>query len=294
MTERNKKKRRIQGVETHPPEIKRSWFKSNLFWVAVGSIGALLSGIMAVVSDAADKPAPAIQQNNNGGSNNVNGSNNVHVQGDNVRSGGGAVTNNSNNNNVTNNNSHNTTNINITPEALRSLTNAQDRLRTKAFPVEDYIDRSVHRVAGSLNVAVAVQGLPDSGRMLDAMHHALLQREMAVIPLFRAKFRQDGTARRLFAGDAALAANLRLREFVDSVLLAEFHFAGPAQLVEDNMYIREAVLEVRAIDPSSGEIRKTLAIREKGGGPTAEQSSENALTRLEQSIEDNISGWNWA
>jgi hypothetical protein len=80
---------------------------------------------------------------------------------------------------------------------------------------------------------------------------------------------------------------------VDSVLLAEFRFAGPAQRDQGGLYIREGVLEVHAIDPSSGEVRKVLEIREKGGGATAEQSSENALTRLEESIENDLSGWNW-
>src|SRR5262249_55144829 len=121
-----------------------------------------------------------------------------------------------------------------------------------AFPTEQYIDRGVHRVAGTFNVAVAVQGLPNSTPLLEAIHRALIDRDMSVIPLFRAKFQQDGTARRLFGGDAGLAANLKLRDYVDSVLLAEFRFVGPAQLVQGDVYIREAVLEVHAIDPSSG------------------------------------------
>jgi hypothetical protein len=165
--------------------------------------------------------------------------------------------------------------------------------RSAPFPAEQYIDRGVHRVAGTFNVAVAVQGLPNSRPLLEAMHRALIARDMSVIPLFREKFRQDGTAQRLFGGDAGLAANLKLRDYVDGVLLAEFRFVGPAQLVQDGVYIREAVLEVHAIDPSSGEIRKVLEIREKGGGASAESSSENALTRLEEEVQNNIAGWIW-
>ncbi len=67
-----------------------------------------------------------------------------------------------------------------------------------------------------------------------------------------------------------LAANLKLRDYVDR-LLAEFHFVGP-RAGSAGTYIREAVLEVHAIDPASGEVRKVLEIREKGGGATAEQS----------------------
>jgi hypothetical protein len=188
---------------------------------------------------------------------------------------------------------NNTTNINISPDALKALTQGQARPGTKSIRPEDYIDRGVHRVSGSLNVAVVVQGAADTAPLLSAMHRALIDRDMAVVPLFREKFRRDGTAQRLFAGDAALATSLKLRDYVDSVLLAEFRFAGPAQHVQGGLYIREGVLEVHAIDPSSGEVRKVLEIREKGGGSTAEQSSENALTRLEESIENDISGWIW-
>jgi len=180
------------------------------------------------------------------------------------------------------------------PAAARANTSGETHPpHARAFPLDEYIDRGVHRVGGSLNVAVAVQGAPNAKALLDALHRALIEREMSVVPLFREKFRQDGTAQRLFGGDAGLAANLKLRDYVDSVLLAEFHFVGPAQAVQGNLYIREAVLEVHAIDPASGEVRKVLEIREKGGGATAEQSSENALTRLEQSIANDMSGWVW-
>jgi hypothetical protein len=169
----------------------------------------------------------------------------------------------------------------------------QSRSKARAFPLDDYIDRNVHRIAGSLNVAVAIQGLPSSSSVAAALRRALSGRGMAELPLFKEKFRQDGTAQRLFAGSAALAGDLKLREFVDSVLLAEFRFVGPAQAVEGGLFIREAVLEVHAIDPSSGEVRKIQEIREKGGGATAELSSENAVTRLEEAVEGNISEWIW-
>jgi hypothetical protein len=164
-----------------------------------------------------------------------------------------------------------------------------------ASPYERYIDPGVHRVAGTLNVAVALQGLPGfpAGPLKDAVHRALIDRGMTVVPLFRELFMRDGTARRLFAGDASLAAGLKLREHVDSVLLAELRFVGPAQSMGDGLYIREAVLEVHAVDVSSGEIRKVLEIRGKGGGANEELSSINAVDRLQEQVEANIAGWVW-
>ena len=126
-----------------------------------------------------------------------------------------------------------------------------------------------------------------------AMHRALVERvDMNVVPLFREQFRQDGIER-LFNGDASLAKRLKLREHCESVLLGVLRFVGPAQQVGTDLYMREVVLEVRAVDPATGRVLKSLEIREKGGGASAELSSVNAITRLEQQVQANISEWSW-
>lgn len=157
-----------------------------------------------------------------------------------------------------------------------------------------YIDSAVQRVAGTMNVAVSFIGLTDQAAdVLDeAMQRALGERGMSVIPLFRTAFSADGANRRLFDGDAALASALKLKDHVDSVLIGELRYNGPAQVV-NGLYLREVVLEVHAIDPSSGEVRKRLQVRGKGGGANEELSSQNAIDRLEQEVETNISEWIW-
>jgi hypothetical protein len=182
----------------------------------------------------------------------------------------------------------------------RGQSSNETRLKSEAprrspSDYERYINASAPRVAGTLNVALALRGLPghSPGSLEGAMQRALIDRGMSVIPLFRESFQKEGLERRLFLGDATLAGALKLREHIDSVLVGELRFVGPAQLVSDGLYVREAVLEVHAIDPASGRVMHTLEIREKGGGANAELSSVNALERLEEKVQASISEWTW-
>jgi hypothetical protein len=158
---------------------------------------------------------------------------------------------------------------------------------------DKYIDSHAYRVAGKLNVAVAVHSLPgfDAAPLEGAMRRALNERGFSVIPIFRERFETDGTGQRLFDGDPSLATRLKLQKHCDSLLLGTLRFVGPAQAVEGGLYIREAVLDIHAIDPSSGEVLHSLEIREKGGGANAELSTVNALSRLEEKVANSISEW---
>jgi ribosomal protein S11 len=158
-----------------------------------------------------------------------------------------------------------------------------------------YIDSNVHRLAGTTNVAIALRGLPGfpPGALESAVQRALRERGFRIVPIFRNQFREDEAELRLFNGDASFASRLKLQEHCDSVLLGVLRFAGPAQAVDGGMYIREAVLEIRALDPSTGLVIDSLEISEKGGGTTAELSAIAALSRLKESVLANISGWSW-
>jgi hypothetical protein len=160
---------------------------------------------------------------------------------------------------------------------------------------ERYIDPKVYRVASSLNVAIAVQGLShsDIAPLEGVIRTALQGRGYSVVPIFRESFRTDGLGQRLFDGDPSLASRLKLQQHCDALVLGALRFVGPAQAVGGGLYIREVVLDVRKIDPASGQPGPSLEIREKGGGASAELSTINALSRLEDKVEASISEWSW-
>lgn len=163
-----------------------------------------------------------------------------------------------------------------------------------SFRLEKYVDVRAARVAGATNVAVAVHrgAGPNSAPLEDALHEALRRRGFSVIPFFREPFKRDGLVEKLYNGDPELAGRLTLRKHCDSVLLGVLRFSGPAENV-DGLYVREAVLDIRAIDPGTGQVVNSLEIRQKGGGSTAELSTVNAMIRLEEQVEASLSEWSW-
>jgi hypothetical protein len=126
----------------------------------------------------------------------------------------------------------------------------------------------------------------------DALREALSKRGFSVIPFFREPFKHEGLAQKLYDGDPELAGRLMLRQHCDSVLLGVLRFSGPAENV-DGLYIREAVLDIHAIDPATGQVVNALKLRQKGGGSTAELSTVNAMIRLEEEVETSLSEWSW-
>jgi hypothetical protein len=125
------------------------------------------------------------------------------------------------------------------------------------------------------------------------MQSALRDRDLAIVPIFRERFRSDGLQKRLFNGDPSLVTSLKLQQHCDSVLIGVLRFVGPAQLVDGGFFIREAVLDVHAIDPVTGRVKESLEISEKGGGASAELSTVNAIARLKEKVEASISEWSW-
>lgn len=159
-----------------------------------------------------------------------------------------------------------------------------------------YINSGVFKIAGKLNVAVSIQGLSgtDVAPLETSVRNALGDRGYKVVPVFTAEFTHAGMGRQLFDGDPSLAARLKLQRYCDTVLLGMLRLVGPAQQVANGLFIREAVLDIRAIDPVSGDvIGQTLEISEKGGGADAQLSTENALERLKNSVEGSVREWSW-
>jgi hypothetical protein len=242
---------------------------------AVIAFGAFLFSITK--NDAA--PTPAINITNTNGDNNKTGGD--IVNGDKTVTRQGISTD---------------TSVNI-PSAAPAPTKVKEPSRPAAAvsDYKKYIDSNVHRMAGTTNVAIALRGLPGfpPGALESAVQRALRERGFRIVPIFRNQFREDEAELRLFNGDASFANRLKLREHCDRVLLGVLRFAGPAQVVDGGLYIREAVLEIRALDPSTGLVVDSLEISEKGGGTTAELSAIDAVSRLKESVLANISGWSW-
>lgn len=163
-----------------------------------------------------------------------------------------------------------------------------------SFKLEKYVDVRAARVAGATNVAIALhRGTgPNSAPLEDALRQTLSKRGFSVIPFFREPFRREGLVEKLYGGDPELAGQLMLRRHCDSVLLGVLRFSGPAENV-DGLYFREAVLDIHAIDPGTGQVVSSLEIRQKGGGSTAELSTVNAMIRLEEAVEASLSEWSW-
>jgi len=86
---------------------------------------------------------------------------------------------------------------------------------------------------------------------------------------------------------------LKLQNYCDWVLLGVLRFVGPAQQVAGGLYIREVVLDIHSIDPLSGDVGRALEIREKGGGTSEQLSTQNALDRLQNSVETSVKEWTW-
>ncbi len=171
-------------------------------------------------------------------------------------------------------------------------------VRSRQVPLSDYekyIDPRAARQAGKMNVAISIQGgaREELAPLEDAMREGLIDGGNSVIPLFRDRFRIDGIGIRLFDGDPTLVSKLKLRDHCDALLVGSLRFVGPAQAVSNGFYVREIVLDVHQIDPATGQIDKSLEIREKGGGSDPQLSTTNALSRLKDKIETSISEWTW-
>lgn len=173
---------------------------------------------------------------------------------------------------------------------------AATRPQPDDFELARYVNTSATKIHGKLNVAISIEGLADTDDfpVEMAIGRALTHKGgYQVIPVFRTEFQRAGLGQKLFAGDSALVTRLRLQRYCDAVVLGVLRFAAPAQQVGDKFYIREIVLDVRVIDPLSGTIEQMPEIREKGGGATPQLSTENALDRLGNSVEDSVKEWSW-
>jgi len=164
-----------------------------------------------------------------------------------------------------------------------------------AFESRKYLNTTVSRIAGKVSVAISLQGSAgsDTAPFEAAMRRALDQRGYQVIPVFRTEFQHAGLGQQLFSGDPALAMRLKLQNYCDWVLLGVLRFVGPAQQVAGGLYIREVVLDIHSIDPLSGDVGRALEIREKGGGTSEQLSTQNALDRLQNSVETSVKEWTW-
>lgn len=283
-----KQRRELDRLRIAKELDRREREKSNHTRKWIVAVSTLVTGAAAVITlivsrSPADSPPPAalpqVIVNNSNGSNNGN------------------VTNSHNGGNVSNHagrdivNGNNTSNLSVDLPKPAAAT-------TKVKEVSDYkkyIDSNVHRMAGTTNVAIALRGLPGfpPGALESAVQRALRERGFRIVPIFRNQFREDEAELRLFNGDASFAHRLKLHDHCDSVLVGVLRFGGPAQVVDGGLYIREAVLEIHAVDPSTGLVIDSLEISEKGGGATAELSAINAVSRLKESVIANISGWSW-
>jgi hypothetical protein len=267
---------------------RRSREKRGYQWIA--AIGTALAGLAAILglfmTQQKDRPTinfePHIENNNGNGNNNTN------------RISVGSTT--------PLPNSVPVTPIPAVATAAAPSAHAAALVREELHAVaalpsvyEKYIDPRASRQAGKMNVAISIQG--GAGEELapleEAMRQGLIEGGNSVIPLFRDRFRIDGIGTRLFDGDPTLAGKLKLRDHCDALLLGSLRFVGPAQEVASGLYVREIVLDVHQIDPVSGQIGKSLEIREKGGGSDAQLSTINALSRLKDKIETSISEWTW-
>ena len=164
-----------------------------------------------------------------------------------------------------------------------------------SFDAAKYINAGTSRIGGKLNVAVSVQGLSDSDtRPLEiAIRSALDSRGYRIVSIFTTEFQHAGMGQLLYDGDPSLVGRLGLRRYCDVVLVGVLRFVGPAQHVAPGMFIREAVLDIRPIDPVSGSIGTPLEVSEKGGGTSEQLSTENALDRLKNSVESSVREWSW-
>jgi len=165
----------------------------------------------------------------------------------------------------------------------------------KSFDAAKYINVGTSRIGGKLNVAVSVQGLADSDtRPLEiAIRSALDSRGYRIVSIFTTEFQHAGLGQRLYDGDPSLVGQLGLKRYCDVVLVGVLRFVGPAQGVAPGMFIREAVLDIRPINPVSGSIGTPLEVNEKGGGASEQLSTENALDRLKNSVESSVREWSW-
>ena len=158
--------------------------------------------------------------------------------------------------------------------------------------IDKYIDRDTRREKNKVNVALSMDDLQgsDVAPLEGAAQRALRGRGYNIVPLFRRDFVKDGLHREMFDGSAAIATKLELHSRCDSVLLGEVRFVGVPRNV-GGMFISEAVLNIRAISPITGSVVKELEVREKGGGSSAADSTADALSRLEVSVEQKLAGW---
>jgi hypothetical protein len=181
------------------------------------------------------------------------------------------------------------------PAATRPPTAGVQSRQVPPSDYDKYIDPRAPQQAGKMNVAISIQGgaTEELAPLEDAMRQGLIDGGSSVTPIFRERFRIDGIGMRLFDGNPTLVSNLKLRKHCNALLIGSLRFVGPAQAVSGGFYVREIVLDVHQIDPVSGQVNKSLEIREKGGGSDAQQSTTNALTRLKDKIETSLSEWTW-
>lgn len=173
------------------------------------------------------------------------------------------------------------------PQALKTLPKGPTDL-------EKYIDSSAHGSEDKKNVAVTVLEYADMdvSPLQDAAQRALRERGYNVLPLFRASFSKDEIGRTLFTGSSAVATRLELRKHCDTVLLGRLRLVGTVSNV-NGLYISEWALAIRAISPETGSVTDEMELHEKGGGTTPAASKADAIRRLEQSVELQLTQWSW-
>jgi hypothetical protein len=159
---------------------------------------------------------------------------------------------------------------------------------------EKYIDTDVVRAEDKPNFSVFVR-LPEPSPLnplQSAVQRSLRQRGDNVVSIFREPFAKEDLDIQLFQGNPTLAKRLQLRKYCDRVLLGVVTFRGPPQdQNHSGLYMREAILNLHAIAPDTGEVLDDIEITAIGRGLDADASTRDALQALEGNIEERVRGW---
>lgn len=161
---------------------------------------------------------------------------------------------------------------------------------------QKYIDAGARAERGKVTYSVLIRAPHESSvnALQDAVQRAVRSRGIHVLSLFRSQFSRDELDLQLFPGNAALAERLELHKHCDVVILGIGGFSGPAQNQDmSGLYMREAVLNLHAIAAKTGEQLGSLKVTAKGRGLDPDSSSVDAMQKLEQRVEEQVTGWSY-
>lgn len=179
------------------------------------------------------------------------------------------------------------------PSAIDDPGKAKKKLPAPAYN-EKYINTGAVRAEDKPNFSVFVR-LPELSPLnplQSAVQRSLRQRGDNVVSIFREPFAKEDLDLQLFQGNPTLAKRLELRKYCDMVLLGVVTFRGPPQdQNHSGLYMREAILNLHAIAPDTGEVLDDIEITAKGRGLDADASTRDALQALEGSIEERVREW---